>query len=73
MKNKTKDDYKIPFKGTMLSKTEGKRAFVAFLFAAAGAVLSALTFGIQNKLAVFSICLVLALIGFGLAITIIKK
>jgi uncharacterized iron-regulated membrane protein len=73
MKNKNKDDYKIPFRGATLSTTEGQKVCIAFLFAAAGAVPSAIIFGVENKPAVVLICLALSIIGLGLANKIIRK
>ena len=65
MNNRKKDDYEIPFKGcTMLSKNEGKRVWLAALFAAVGALLIAVIFGIENKPLVFLICLALSLFGY---------
>lgn len=72
--NKDKGDYKVLFAGSTISKREANKVGIALIFAMIGAVLIYFTFGIENKMAVFLICLALASIGyFGIANKIIKK
>lgn len=72
--NKDKDDYKVNFRGATLSKKEANNVGIALIFALIGAVLIYFAFGIENKTAVFLICLALSSIGyFGIANRIIKK
>jgi hypothetical protein len=72
--NKNKDDYKVPFAGTTISKKEGKKLDITLVFALIGVVLICFAFGIENKTAVFLICLALSSIGyFVIANKIIKK
>jgi hypothetical protein len=74
MNDKNKADYKVCFGGATISKKESKKVGIAIIFAMIGAVLSFLVFGVENKTAVFFICLVLCSLGyFGLANKIIKK
>ena len=68
MKNKDKDDYKVGFSGTTISKSIAKKVGVALLFGFIGIIAIGLTLEIKNKLAIFIISLILACIGyFGIA------
>jgi len=74
MKNTDKDDYKVCFSGTTISKRESNKAGVALLFGFIGIVAIGFTFGIQNKLAIFVISLILVFIGyFGIANRLFKN
>jgi len=74
MKNTDKDDYRVCFSGTTLSKREANKTGVALLFGFIGMVTIGFAFGIQNKLAIFSIALILAGIGyFGIANRLFKN
>ena len=71
---KEKDDYVVLFKGAKLSKKEANRVCIALIFSYIGAVVIYFAFGIENKTAVFLICLALAFVGyFGIATKIIKN
>ena len=68
MKNTDKDDYKVVFRGTTISKKEAKRVSIALLFGMVGIVAIGLTFGLKNKNEIFILSLALAGIGyFGIA------
>jgi len=72
--NKNKDDYKVVFGGTTISKRESNKAGLALIFGMIGAILVFFVFRIENKIAVFFICLVLSCIGyFVIAPKIFKK
>jgi preprotein translocase subunit SecF len=74
MIDKDKDNYKVLFSGATISKKEANKVGIALIFAMVGAVLIYFTFGIENKTAVFFICLALSSIGyFGIANKIIKN
>ncbi len=74
MKNSDKDDYKVCFSGATISKREANKAGVALLFGFIGIVTIGLVFGIQNKLTVFIISVILVCIGyFGIANRLFKK
>jgi hypothetical protein len=71
---KDKNDYKVGFSGTTISKKEANKVRVALLFGIIGIVTIGLTFGIRNKLAIFSISLILVCIGYyGVANRFLKK
>ena len=73
MKNKDKDDYKVGFSGTTISKNEANKVGVALIFGLIGIVAIGLTFQITNKLAIGIISLILAFIGyFGIANRLFK-
>ena len=72
--NRDKGDYKVIFSGATISGKEAKKVRIALIFAMFGVILIYFAFGIENKIAVFLICLALASIGyFGVANKIIKK
>jgi hypothetical protein len=74
MKNSEKDDYKICFSGATISKSEANKAVVALLFGSIGIVIIGLAFGIQNKLIIFIISVILVCIGyFGIANRLLNK
>jgi len=74
MKNKDKDDYKVGFSGTTISKNEANKVGLALIFGLIGIVAIGLTFEITNKLAIGIISLILAFIGyFGIANRLFKK
>lgn len=74
MKNKDKDDYKVGFSGTTISKSEARKVGVALLFGFIGIIAIGLTSEIKNKLAIFIISLILACVGyFGIANRLFKK
>jgi hypothetical protein len=74
MKNKDKDDYKVGFSGTTISKNEANKVGVALIFGLIGIVAIGLTFEITNKLAIGIISLILAFIGyFGIANRLFKR
>lgn len=64
MMNTDKDDYKVGFSGTTIPKKEANKARVALFFGFIGIVAIGLTFGIQNKLVIFVISLILVSIGY---------
>ena len=73
MKNKDKDDYKVGFSGTTISKNEANKVGVALIFGLIGIVAIGLTFQITNKLAIGIISLILEFIGyFGIANRLFK-
>lgn len=57
MKITDKNNYKIYFSGTIISKGEASKAGVALFFGLTGSVAFGLAFGIQNKLAISKIAL----------------
>ena len=74
MQNTDKDDYKVCFSGATISKREANKAGVALLFGFIGIVAIGFIFGIQNKLAAFSISVILVCIGyFGIANWLFKN
>lgn len=74
MKNTDKDDYKVCFSGTTISKRESNKAGVALLFAFIGIVTIGLVFGIQDKITTFIISFILVCVGyFGIANRLFKK
>ena len=73
MKNKDKDDYKVGFSGTTISKNEANKVGVALIFGLIGIFAIGLTFQITNKLAIGIISLILEFIGyFGIANRLFK-
>lgn len=62
MKNSDKDDYKVCFSGATISKREANKAGVALFFGFIGIVAIGLAFGIQNKLSIFIISVILVCI-----------
>ena len=73
MKDNDKDDYKVGFSGTTISKNEANKVGVAMIFGLIGIVAIGLTFEITNKLAIGIISLILAFIGyFGIANRLFK-
>ncbi len=63
-----KDDYKVLFRGAMISTKEANKVGVALLFGFLGIVTIGFTFGIKDILTLFIISFVLACIGyFGIA------
>jgi len=74
MKNKDKDDYKVGFSGTTISKNEANRLGVALIVGIIGVVGIGLTLEIRNKLAILVIALIFVCIGYyGIANRIFKK
>ena len=68
MKNSDKDDYKVCFSGATKSNREANKAGVALLFGFIGIVTIGLVIGIQNKLTIFIISVIMGCIGyFGIA------
>jgi hypothetical protein len=73
MMNKDEDDYKVVFRGATISKKEAKRVTVTLLFGMVGIIAIGLTLGLKNKVLVFVLSFLLALIGyFGIAKRIYK-
>jgi len=74
MKNSDKNDYKVCFSGATISKREANKVVVALFFGFIGIVAIGLSFGIQNKLSIFIISVILVCIGyFGIANRLFKK
>ena len=74
MKKSEKDDYKVCFRGATITQRESNKAGVALLFGFIGIVTIGLAFGIQNKLTIFIISVILVSIGyFGIANRLFKK
>ncbi|MCB2181751.1 MAG: hypothetical protein KQH63_06990 [Desulfobulbaceae bacterium] len=71
---KEEDDYKICIWGTTVSKHEAHKIWIMLLVGLIGALVSAMIFGKQNKLIVFIISFILAVIGyFGVVNKVFKK
>jgi len=64
MEEKQKSDYKICIWGITVSKLEANRIGLAIIFGLAGAVLSMIFLGPQDKVITFLISLVLAAFGY---------
>jgi hypothetical protein len=74
MKNSEKEDYKVCFSGATITQRESNKAEVVLLFGFIGVVTIGLVFGIQNKLTIFIISVILVCIGyFGIANRLFKK
>ncbi|RJQ42049.1 MAG: hypothetical protein C4550_00615 [Nitrospiraceae bacterium] len=58
------NDYKVNFKGITISKKESNKVGLALIFGFIGAISIYFSFGIENKIAVFLICLTLSGIGY---------
>jgi hypothetical protein len=73
MMNKDENDYKVVFRGATISKKEAKRVSVTILFEMVGIIAIGLLLGLTNKVLVFVLSFLLALIGyFGIAQRIYK-
>ena len=60
----SKDDYIVLFKGVKLSRREANKVGFSLILGFAGAILSVLSLGPENKLLSLIICAVLAAIGY---------
>ena len=71
MSNNRKDDYKVCIWGTTVSKREANRIGLTLILAFIFSIIIATLFGIENKIAVFLLSIILWVIGyFGIALKI---
>jgi hypothetical protein len=74
VKKTDKDDYKGCFSGATIPKREANKTGVALLFGFIGILTIGLVFGIQNKMTIFIISIILVCIGyFGIANRLFNK
>lgn len=64
MSKNDKDDYKVCFGGTTISKLEANKVGLSLIIGSGGVFLIYLVFGIQNKIIIFPVALVWASFGY---------